>query len=110
MITSATSVSFTLTNNGKVAGAEVAQLYLNFPATAGEPPKQLKGFSKVQLEAGASKTVTFALDDRSVSIWDVVTHAWGKVPGTFGVMVGSSSEDIRQTGNFTISGVPHPGL
>ena len=44
-------VSFTLENTGKVAGAEVAQLYLGFPASAGEPPRQLKGFSKVSAVA-----------------------------------------------------------
>jgi hypothetical protein len=43
----ASGVSFTLTNTGSVAGAEVAQLYLGFPASAGEPPQQLKGFQKV---------------------------------------------------------------
>ena len=79
-------------------------------ASAAEPPKQLKGFAKVQLAAGASQAVTFALDDRSVSIWDVTKHAWGKVPGLFGVMVGSSSQDIRQTSSFTISGVEHPAV
>ena len=104
----ANSVTVKVANTGTVAGAEVAQLYLGFPATAGEPPKQLKGFSKVQLAAGASQAVTFALDDRSISIWDVGKHAWAKVPGQFSVMVGSSSEDIRATGSFTISGVEHP--
>lgn len=102
------SVAVTVTNTGKVAGAEVAQLYLGFPSTAGEPPKQLKGFSKVKLAPGGKQTVTFALDDRSVSIWDVSKHAWAKVPGSFSVMVGSSSEDVRATSSFTVSGVKHP--
>ena len=48
-------VSFTLTNTGKVAGAEVAQLYLSFPAAAGEPPKNLKGFKKVRLSLSATR-------------------------------------------------------
>jgi beta-glucosidase len=106
---SSSSVTVTVTNTGSVAGAEVAQLYLDFPATAGEPPLQLKGFEKVVLAPGAKQTVTFPLNGRSISIWDVQTHAWAHVPGQFGVMVGSSSEDIRSTGTFTVqTGVPHP--
>ena len=70
------TISFTVKNSGSVAGAEVPQLYLKFPDSAQEPPKQLKGFTKVKLDAGASTTVTFSLDDRSFSIWDVTTHAW----------------------------------
>jgi len=105
---SATSVSVTVANTGKVAGAEVAQLYLGFPSSAGEPPKQLKGFAKVKLAPGAKQTVTFALDSRSVSIWDVSKHAWGKVPGDFNVFVGTSSEDIQASGKFTVAGVEHP--
>ena len=102
------AVTVKITNTGALAGAEVAQLYLNFPATAGEPPLQLKGFEKVMLKAGEDQTITFPLNARSISIWDVSKHAWGAVPGQFGVSVGSSSEDIRSTGSFTVSGVPHP--
>ena len=51
------SVSLTVKNNGTVPGAEVAQLYLGYPPSAGEPPKVLRGFSKVELQPGASKTV-----------------------------------------------------
>merc|ERR1719473_1511603 len=58
------SVSVSVKNVGDVDGAEVPQLYLGFPASAQEPPKQLKGFQKVTLKAGASETVTFELTDR----------------------------------------------
>jgi len=95
------TVSFTVENSGAVSGAEVPQMYLKFPDAAGEPPKQLKGFTKVNLAAGASTTVSFELDDRSFSIWDVSTHAWTIAPGSFGVMVGSSTEDIRLTGQVS---------
>jgi beta-glucosidase len=95
------SISFTVENSGGVAGAEVPQAYIEFPASAEEPPKQLKGFSKVMLAAGESTTVTFELDDRSFSIWDVSTHAWTVVPGSFGVHIGSSSDDIRLTGSVS---------
>ena len=84
-------------------GLQVPQLYLEFPDSAGEPPKQLKGFSKVALGAGESKTVSFDLDDRSFSIWNVNAHAWQVVPGSFGVMVGSSVDDIRLTTTISSS-------
>ena len=91
------SVSLTVTNNGTVRGAEVAQLYLGYPPSAGEPPKVLRGFSKVELQPGASKTVTIALTPRSFSVWSAESHAWVGVSGKFEVMVGSSSRDIRLT-------------
>ena len=90
---SSTSVTATVENSGSVAGAEVAQLYLGFPASAGEPPQQLKGFEKVTIKAGAKATVTFALNDRSTSVWDANAHKWTKVAGEFSVAVGGSSRD-----------------
>ena len=98
----AASVSFTVENTGAVSGAEVAQLYLGFPAAAGEPPRQLKGFEKVELAAGAKATVSLSLDDRSFSIWDVTKSDWATVGGEFQVMVGASSRDIRLHGAVTV--------
>lgn len=87
------SVSFTLTNSGTVAGTEVAQLYLGFPAAAGEPPKQLKGFKVLKdLAAGTKAMVTIALNDRSFSIWETSSHSWIVVKGSFEVWVGGSSD------------------
>ncbi|MGH9607086.1 MAG: glycoside hydrolase family 3 C-terminal domain-containing protein [Terracidiphilus sp.] len=87
------TVSFTVANTGKVAGAEVAQLYLGFPpiAEGNEPPIQLKGFQKVMLDPGQSKTVELKLDAHSFSYWSTQSHAWQVAPGTFKVMVGDSS-------------------
>lgn len=95
-------ISFILLNNGTIAGAEVVQLYLTFPVEAAAPPQQLKGFKKVELAAGGNTTVTLALTLRDLSIWNVDSHAWAVVSGTFGVMVGSSSRDQRLTGSFTV--------
>ena len=93
------TVTFDVTNSGNVAGKEVAQLYLGFPAAAGEPPQQLKGFEAVgPLAPGQSTAVTFTLGPRDLSIWDVGTHAWAPQNGAFGVFVGASSRDIRVTG------------
>merc|ERR1712113_260635 len=97
------SVSYTVKNVGKVAGAEVSQVYLTFPERAGEP-RQLKGFHKTKiLPAGASERVDLLLTSREVSIWDANRHAWAVVPGKFVVNVGSSSRDFRLQGSFEIA-------
>jgi len=88
--------SFVVKNSGKVAGTEVAQLYLKFPDEGKEPPFQLKGFVKTQsLAAGASETVSIQLAERDLSIWDDQQHKWAVVPGSYGVFVGASSRDLR---------------
>jgi hypothetical protein len=100
---SATSVgvNVTVSNSGPVSGSEVAQLYLSFPASAGEPPQQLKGFEKVVLAPGESVIVTFPLTDRDLSIWDINSHAWAVQHGAFTALVGSSSRDIRGKAAFS---------
>ncbi len=70
------TVSATVTNTGKVAGSEVAQLYLGDPAAAGEPPRQLKGFEKVTLQPGQSTTVRFTLTGHDLSYWDSAANGW----------------------------------
>jgi beta-glucosidase len=97
------TVSVRVANTGKRAGAEVAQLYLGFPSAAEEPPKLLRGFEKVALKAGESKVVTMKLDKDTLSAWDTETHGWTVYPGTYSVMVGSSSRDIRLKGAFTVA-------
>jgi len=86
-----------ITNAGSTAGAEVAQLYVGFPSSAGEPPKQLKGFEKVELEPGESTRVTFGLTRRDLSSWNTHQHRWVSHSGRYSVAVGSSSRDIRTT-------------
>ena len=98
----ATSVNLTLKNSGSRDGVEVVQLYLGFPDSAGEPPRQLKSFQRVALAAGASTDVHIALDDRALSIWDTGTHSWAKVSGNFQAYVGRSSRDLRLNATFTV--------
>jgi beta-glucosidase len=98
-----TTVTFTLANGGSRTGAEVAQLYLGFPAAAGEPPRQLKGFSKVSLTAGQSQPVSLTVTPDDLSVWDATNKKWVVTPGTYQVMVGSSSRDIRLTGSFQVA-------
>jgi beta-glucosidase len=100
------SIGCDVYNTGSRAGSEVAQLYLGFPSSAGEPPRQLKGFKKVSLSPGASAHVTFNLVWEDLACWDPLAHQWAVPPGTFQVMVGSSSRDIRLTGSFNVSSPP----
>jgi beta-glucosidase len=95
-------VSVKVMNSGTREGAEVLELYLGFPPGAGEPPKQLKGFEKLRLKPGESKVATMTLDNNSISAWDSDTGKWRIYPGSYGVMVGSSSRDIALTGSFAI--------
>jgi len=89
-------VSFTVTNIGHRAGSEVAQLYLTFPISAGEPPNQLKGFQKTgSLQPGKQQKVQLMVTLNDCSVWDVPSHSYKPVSGTFHVKVGSSSRDIR---------------
>merc|ERR1712039_994419 len=97
---SSTLVTLSVRNTGGLDGAEVVQLYLGFPKQSDEPPKQLKGFQKVLVKAGASVKVSFPLDSRALSVWDVQRHAWSRQSGIFDVMVGASSRDIRLKGTF----------
>ncbi|MDR3754859.1 MAG: glycoside hydrolase family 3 C-terminal domain-containing protein, partial [Terracidiphilus sp.] len=98
------TVSFMVTNTGKRAGAEVAEVYLGFPAIdeGNEPPLQLKAFSKVLLNPGESKTVELKLDTRAFSYWSGKAHAWQVAPGEFQVMVGDSSANTPLKANLTI--------
>ena len=91
-----------MTNAGAIRASEIPQLYLGFPSSAGEPPKQLKGFKVVTLASKASQEVAFTLNDRSISIWDVAARKWSPQKGTFQVYVGASSRDIKLTGSFTV--------
>jgi beta-glucosidase len=106
--TSATGVEFDLVNTSSRAGAEVAQVYIEVPTPAGitHMTRQLKGFQRVSLDAGARVHVTVPLNQRSFSYWDSTTHGWKVSGGSAQVEVGSSSRDIRLTGQI----VTRPGV
>jgi beta-glucosidase len=91
-------VSFTLTNAGKVAGEEVAQLYLRDPVSSVvRPLRELKDFRKVSLKPGESKTITFTIDKDKLAFYNAKLE-WQAEPGKFNLMVGSASDDIRLEG------------
>jgi beta-glucosidase len=100
---STVTVTATIRNAGKVDGAEVPQLYVGFPKSAGEPPKVLRGFEKVMIKAGKSAKVTFEVDvAKELSIWDSDARKWKNVKGSYEVYVGASSRDIRLQGSFSL--------
>jgi beta-glucosidase len=89
-------VSFTVTNTGAKKGSEIAQLYVqDIECSIPRPIKELKGFEKVELGAGQSKTVLLKLDKKDFSFWNPETHGWFAEKGKFIIYVGSSSKDVR---------------
>ena len=82
------TVSFTVTNTGRRAGAEVAQVYVTLPSAAGEPFKRLIAWERVQLKAGESKTVTLPLDPLYLSIFNAGKDGWELVAGDYKAFVG----------------------
>jgi beta-glucosidase len=89
-----TGVSFTVKNNGSRDGAEIAEVYAALPASAGEPPKRLVGWSKVWLKAGESKVVSVSIDPKYLSIYDEAGGGWKLVPGGYTFMAGGSSQEL----------------
>ncbi|KAL3481326.1 glycoside hydrolase superfamily [Aspergillus californicus] len=96
------TVSVRISNTGTVLGAEVPQLYLEFPDAAAQPVRQLRGFSRVELSAGQESIVTFNLRRRDISYWDVTSQQWLVSSGRYKVHVGASSRDLRLSRVFTI--------
>ena len=96
-------VKVPVTNTGKVAGAEVVQLYIHdVEASVDRPVKELKGFDKVYLEPGQTKTVEFVIDREALSFFDADKHEWVAEPGEFKALVAASSEDIRGEVSFRL--------
>jgi beta-glucosidase len=96
-----------VTNTGKRAGVAVPQLYLGLPQPAPgvvQPPKQLRGTAKVELKPGATRRVSFPLDERALSYWDVNANGWKVSPGCYAVMAGSSSREITNRLTLAVDG------
>jgi len=101
--TEGVTVEFELKNTGKRAGAEVAQLYVQaLKSSVKRPIKELKAFAKVELKAGESKIVTLKLKSNDFAYWDVKSHAWAVEAGNYNLLLGSASNNIKQTGKVTI--------
>lgn len=96
------TVSFVLTNTGKVAGEEVAQMYIrDVVASIARPVKELKDFSKVKLQAGENKTIFFNIKASKLAFYNQQLK-WDTEPGMFQIMIGGASDDIKLQGNFEL--------
>ncbi|MGO8797060.1 MAG: glycoside hydrolase family 3 C-terminal domain-containing protein [Candidatus Sulfotelmatobacter sp.] len=97
-------VSLQIRNAGSRPGAEVAQLYLHYDghSSVDRPVKELKGFQRIELAAGEAKTVHFSVDPSALAYYSTAKKDWVTDPGTFAVLVGSSSRDIRAKASFAV--------
>jgi len=94
-------VTSDVTNSGSKAGEEVVQLYINTPSALVRPIKQLKGFSRIALQPGETKKVTFTLKYEDLQYYDEVSRTFKVEAGSVNLYVGSSSQDIRLTKTIT---------
>jgi beta-glucosidase len=100
----AVDVTCQVSNSGKRRGKEVVQLYVGDPAASvARPPRELKGFAKIDLEPGETRTVAFRLDARDLSYW---SNGWVLEPGEFTLSVGASSRDLRLIASIDIAAPP----
>ena len=90
------TVSVDVTNTGKVAGKEIVQVYVHdHKSGLLRPPKELKGFAKVELQPGETRTITLALDFRAFAYYHPAYKRWITEDGAFDILIGASSTDIR---------------
>jgi beta-glucosidase len=101
-------VSADVTNTGRRAGAEVAQLYLSAPASVGEPANQLKGFQKVELAPRQTKRVSFELSAQDASYWNSDAQAWTLGAGKYTVHIGDSSRNLPLSSGFRVDRTSGP--
>ena len=102
------TAQFTVQNTGARQGMAVPQVYVEAPAGVFEAPKRLGGFQKVDLAAGASQPVTVTIDPRLLATFDEAAHQWRIVPGTYQILLGDSSRDIRQRTSVAVAGITMP--
>ena len=97
-------VSVDVTNSGDVDGKEIVQLYVSAPKgdLAYRAVKELKGFAKVELKAGETKTVSIPMDFSSLAYFDEQMHDWNVLPGTYKAIIGASSQDLSGEVSFEI--------
>ncbi|NTV40389.1 MAG: beta-glucosidase, partial [Demequinaceae bacterium] len=99
------TVAARVTNTGAREGAEVVQVYIGDPASlVARPVRELKGFARVSLEPGESRTVRLELDSRALAYWHPTLHRWAVEGGAFNVEVGTSSRDIVATVVIDVAG------
>lgn len=98
------TVRVRVTNTGRRAGSQVVQAYVRSPEAVGAPSAELRGFTKVRLRPGRSRVVELTLDPRSFSHWDTDRGDWVRTPGTYRLLVGTSSADTPLTAPLRVGG------
>ena len=97
------TVQVDVTNTGSLAGKEVVQLYVgDVESSVFRPVRELKGFEKIALESGQTKTVTFTLSKRAFAYWNVQLSDWHVETGLFRIEIGRSSRDIVLSADVTV--------
>ena len=89
------TVQATVTNTGHARGADVVQCYVGQPASSGEPPRQLRGFTRVELTPGKARTVQLTLRPGDLAHWSVARHSWVVEGGTYRLWVGDGSDQAN---------------
>jgi beta-glucosidase len=102
----AIEVAVDVRNTGSREGAEVVQVYVAGPREDGEPPRQLRGFAKVRLAAGAVQRVAVTLDPRAFSIWDSAAGRWTAYPGEYCILAGTSSRELPLQASISVPAPP----
>lgn len=98
----APTVSFTVKNTGVRAGTEIAEVYSSLPEAAGEPPKRLVGWSRIELGPGEAKEVSVQVTRDRLSIYDEASDTWKLLPGKYTIMVGGSSQESQLRKELTL--------
>ena len=98
----AVGVTFTVRNTGQRRGTEIAEIYASLPDAAGEPPKRLIGWARVELAPGESKEVSVPVNRDRLTIFDEASDSWKLVPGNYAVLVGGSSQDLPLHEQFSL--------
>ncbi|GHO79416.1 beta-glucosidase [Ktedonobacter sp. SOSP1-85] len=97
-------VSLDITNTGERAGKEIVQFYVrDVKASLHRPEKELKAFTKVVLNTGETQTVALEIGREALAYFDDKAHQWVAEAGTFEILVGTSSQDIRGTTTFELT-------
>ena len=99
------AISVKVKNTGKIAGKEVVELYLSAPAkTIDKPTEELKAFGKTNLlQPGESQTIVLTLNSKDLASFIPNKKAWIAEAGSYKVAIGTSSLNIKQTANFTLT-------
>ena len=97
------AIHFSIKNNGKVDGDEVAQVYVKLPGqNIPMPIKQLKGFKRIFIKQGESKVLAIDIDKAQLRFWDEGQSKFVTPKGNYTIMVGASSDDIRLKQNIEL--------